>query len=80
MLTVKLAELVPAARVSLAGTIALVGLLLESVTAIPPNGAGPLRLTVPVEAEPPTIVEGFSVSDNSAGGFTASVAVLTVPL
>jgi len=80
VLTMKLAELAPPATVTLEGGLALLGLLLESVTTIPPNGAGPLKRTVPVEGEPATTVVGFKVRESNAGGLTASVAVLLAPL
>jgi len=61
--------------------VAAAGLLLEleSATTIPPAGAYPLRVTVPVEVElepPPTTVVGFKVNDAMpvATGFTVSVA------
>jgi len=79
-LTVKVAELVPAATVTVAGTLALVGLLLESETKVPPSGAAPLRLTVPVELEPPPTVVGFSEREVNTGGFTASAVVCVMPL
>jgi len=49
---VKLAFAAPAGTVTLAGTVAIAMLLLESVTVAPPVGAAPLRVTVPVEAVP----------------------------
>ncbi len=47
----------PAAMVMLAGTVAA-ALLLERLTRTPPAAAGALRVTVPVEPEPPVTVEG----------------------
>lgn len=71
--------MVPAATVTRAGTLALVGSLLESVTAMPPYGAAPLRRTVPVEVEPPYPVDGMRVRADSANGFIVSVAALLAP-
>ena len=47
VLTVNVALVCPAATVTLAGTVATFGLLLESVMTVPPEGAGPPRVTVP---------------------------------
>src|SRR6266550_9123542 len=52
VVTVKVAELLPGATVTLAGTLATEGLLLDSATSVPPAGAGPLRVTVPLEELP----------------------------
>ena len=85
VLTVKLAVVAPAATVTLAGTRAAPVLLLESDTTAPPDGAAPLKVTIPVEdCVPPVTLVGFSANaDNVTGGggagFTVSVAVLVVP-
>jgi len=52
--TVKVAVFVAAATVTLAGTVATAPLELASVTTIPPVGAFPSRVTVPVAEAPPT--------------------------
>jgi len=57
----------PAATVTLDGTVAE-ALLLERFTMAPPLGAAPLRVTVPVEEEPPLTLPGLSVTDDSTGG------------
>ena len=83
--TVKLALVAPAGTVTLDGTEARPGLLLERETTAPPAGAGPLRVTVPVEdCTPPTTLVGFSVNEESVtggtgGGITVSDAVLLAP-
>jgi hypothetical protein len=53
VVTVKVALVAPATTVTLAGTVALVALEVR-VTTEPPVGAGPLRVTVPVDDVPPT--------------------------
>lgn len=77
----KLAELAPAGTVTFAGTLALVGLLLASVTT---TGLAVtlFSVTVPTEVEPPTTVVGFRVRDDSTagvGGLTVIVVDLITP-
>lgn len=69
----------PAATVTLVGVCAT-ALLSETVTTAPPAGAGPLKVTVPVEDLPPTTAVGLKVKELSTGGFTVSVAVCVTPL
>ena len=66
VLTVNVALLAPAATVTLAGTVA-VDVLLERETAAPPVSAGPLSVTVPVDADPPVTLVGFSAIEESVG-------------
>jgi hypothetical protein len=85
VLILKVALLAPAGTVTLEGTLAA-PLLPESMTCAPPAGAGPLKVTVPVENwAPPITLEGFSVNEETVGagggtGVTVSEAVLVVPL
>lgn len=65
MLTVKLALVCPACTVTLEGTVATDVLPLWSVTLAPPEGAAPLRVTVPVELFPPLTLVGLRVSEES---------------
>ncbi len=70
----------PAATVTLAGTVATAVLLLDSVTTAPPDGAGPLSVTVPCDEVPPVTVVGDSDSVASDGALVApGVTVSTVP-
>src|SRR5438046_8853214 len=69
----------PAAKVTEAGTVAALMLLLASVTIAPPAGAAVASVTVPVLAAPPVTEAGFSVTEAS-GGFTTSVTILAAPL
>jgi hypothetical protein len=75
----KLALVLPAGTVAFAGTRATEVLLLDNDTTIPPLGAGPLSVTVPVEVFPPTMVEGLEDMDISAGRFTVRVEDLLTP-
>ncbi len=66
VLTVKFALVAPAATVTLAGTVAAEA-LLERETRAPLPGAGPLRVTVPVEGNPPVTLVGLSATEDSVG-------------
>jgi len=77
---VNCAVVLPARSVTDAGTVAADVLLLASVTGAPPAGAGPLRVTVPVELTVPISVDGFNVTELNAGGFTVRLAVTLDPL
>jgi len=63
--TLKVADAPPEFTVTLAGTVAAVVLSLESVTTAPPAGAGPLKVRVPVEPDPPTTLDGFTAIELS---------------
>ena len=70
VLIVKVVEVAPAGTVTVAGTAAT-GLELDSVTGIPPLGAAPLIVTVPV-AEIPSLTEvGLTVKEAGPGAQTA---------
>ena len=80
--TVNVALLAPAATVTLAGTVAAAVLSLIRETAAPPVGAGPLRVTVPVEGDPPVTLIGLSAIAESVAepcGATLSEAVMVTP-
>lgn len=75
LVTVNVAVVAPAATVTDAGTVAAAVFELVRVTADPPVGAGPFRVTVPAEDTPPTTVAGTSATEEGAGALTVSVAV-----
>ena len=64
VLTVNMAELVPAGIVTEVGTTATAVLLLVSFTTAPPTGATRLSVTVPWEDVPPFTLAGFSLSED----------------
>lgn len=81
VLTVKVALTLPAGIITTDGTLAD-PLPLESVTCVPPAGAGPLSVTVPVDdSKPPMTLVGFSISEETVTGrgVTVSDAVCVVP-
>ena len=71
---VKLREVCPAGTVTVGGTWAADALLVESVTAAPPDGAGPLNVTVagmlvpPVALAAPGVI-GHVAADQDLGAF-----------
>jgi hypothetical protein len=77
VVTVKFAIVLPADTVTVDDTVALLGLLLDSVTISPPLGAGDVSVTVPVELFPPRTAVGLSDNaDNAAGGWGLTVKVV----
>jgi len=84
VVTAKVALVAPAGTVTLplVGTEATAGLVLERETTAPPLGAGPLRVTVPVEDPtkgPPVTLVGLRFTEETIGGITVSEAVLVPP-
>ena len=67
------AEILPAAIVTLEGTLASLLELLSEME-IPPDGAGPEIVTVPVEAAPPGTDAGERVRETRLGGSTVTGA------
>jgi hypothetical protein len=61
--TVKLVLVWPACTVTLEGTVATDVLPLDRVIEAPPDGAAPLRVTVPVELFLPLTLVGFRLSE-----------------
>ena len=72
VLAVKVAEVAPAATTTFAGTEAA-ALPLKRVTVAPPDGAGPVKVTVPVEEIPPTTLFGLKETDASTAGLMVRV-------
>lgn len=78
VVAVKVAVVALPATFTLAGTVAPV--VLCNVTVRPLAGAGPVKVTVPVDGLPPTTEVGFMLTADSAGGLMVSGAeALLVP-
>jgi hypothetical protein len=77
---VNVAVVAPAATVTLAGTWAAAVRLLLSVTTMPPAGAGPFSVTVPVDGFPPWTLLGSRIRVDNVGAVTVRVALRVVPL
>jgi hypothetical protein len=75
--TVNVADVAFAGTVTLEGTVAALGVPLVNVTTVPPDSAGPVNVTVPVEVTdaPPTIEFGLRDTDKTVGGLTVSCPV-----
>ena len=76
---VKVAVVAPGATVTFAGNCAAAVLLLVRVTTAPLDGAGPVKVTVPVEEVPPITEVGLSVTEVSVAAVTVKVAVFVAP-
>ena len=74
VLTVNVAFVLPAPTVTVANTVAE-GVLLESVTLNPPDGAGLLSFTVPTELAPPATVLGTRINEVRVGALIVRVAL-----
>jgi hypothetical protein len=75
VVTVKSELVEPAGTVTLAGTAATAGLLLESVTVAPPGGAAELKVSVPVTLLLAATLVGFSVKDDRFAFVTVIIRV-----
>ncbi|MET0662828.1 MAG: hypothetical protein ABWZ42_06830, partial [Ilumatobacteraceae bacterium] len=80
VVTVKPTAVVPEPTVTLAGTLASAGLLLDNDTIAPAGGAPPDNNTNPDVLEPPATLAGLTVTlckvGPAASGVTVSVALL----
>jgi hypothetical protein len=77
---VNVALVAPAGTLTLAETIAVARMLLDSATATPPTGAGALRVAVPVAAVPPVTPLGLTLREERLGArITVRVASWVVP-
>jgi hypothetical protein len=76
--TEKLAEVAPPKTMTFPGTVATAVLLLPRVTVVPALGAGPVKVTVPVELFPPETLVGDKINDDTVGAKTVRVAVFPV--
>jgi hypothetical protein len=77
--TVNVAEVFPAGILTDAGTVAS-DESLDSEIVIPPAGAGPLSVTVPVELFPPVTLVGLRESEISTVGSMVSSTFSVTPL
>src|SRR6266850_2471679 len=78
VVTVNVLLVLPAATVTLAGTVATVVLLLDIVTTAPPLGAAALSVTVPVVELPPTALVGLTLNEERVAGGGGVPAGFTV--
>ena len=74
VVTVNVPESAPAAMMTEAGTVATVP-EIDRATVVPPAPAAPVRVTVPVELEPPPTEAGFRVTETRVAGVRVSGAV-----
>ena len=79
VVAVKVALVAPAATVTDAGTWAAAVFELVRATIAPPAGAGPLRVTVPVEDAPPTTDVGDRPTAVRTAGAAVTVKVAVRP-
>src|ERR1700734_2780485 len=75
--TVNVPVVAPATTMTPVGTLAL-ELFEERPTIMPPFGAAPFSVTVPVEVHPPGTDVGFKLSMASSGGLIVKIAVSVI--
>ena len=63
VVTLKLADALPEGTVTVAGTFARLGILLDNFTTKPAAGAGAVSITVPIDVAPPLTVVGLRVNE-----------------
>ena len=80
LVTVAWALVAPAGTVKLVGTVATEVLPLKRVITAPPDGAGPVRVTVACEVVPPVTIVGLSVSEEREAGAPFFVTVSVADL
>src|SRR5437016_5800339 len=78
VLTVKVALVALPGTVTLAGTLATPGLLLDMLTTAPPLGAGPLLVRVPLEGAPPVSLIALRLCDESVRALAWTVKLLAL--
>jgi hypothetical protein len=74
----KLADRMLAGTVTVEGTVAKLVLLLPKLTVAPTDGAGPVRVTVPIDCVPPCTDVGFKERELSTAAVTVRFAVFVV--
>jgi hypothetical protein len=79
VLIVNVALVEPAGINTVAGTCATDVLVLCKLTTIPPAGAAPLKVTVPVDGFPPTTEVGDLEREERLGALTTRLVVLVSP-
>jgi hypothetical protein len=80
VVTVKLAEVAPAGMVTLVVVTKTGEPWVQSWTNVPPAGAGPVRVTVPVDDELLGTLPGFIVTEATSGSaVTVTVVVVVAP-
>jgi hypothetical protein len=76
----KVPAVAAAGKLKLAGTVATLLILIVRVTVRPARGAGPLKVSVPVELVPPVRELGLNETDVMTAGFTVRAPLtLAVP-
>src|SRR5579859_5840541 len=79
VVTLKVAEPLPAGTVTDGLTVAAAVSLLASVTAAPPGGANPVSVIVPFEETPLVTLVGLTETDASVAGLTVSIVDWLAP-
>jgi hypothetical protein len=79
VVTANVAVVELAATVTLPGICAAKVLLLDNVTTAPLAGAGPFRVTVPVDELPPSTEVGLRLTELSTGAVTVKLAFCVEP-